>query len=176
MCLFYLYHNLKKYMISFIQISKNDSLKVFQLASEIWNNNYNDMISQEQIDYMLNTMYHPKRLQQDLDEGYKWEFIYHNNEEIGYLAYVIKNDNRVFLSKIYLKTIAQGKGLGKLALNRVKEYAKNNNCKAVYLTVNRGNKKGVRAYNKFGFKIIAEEDFDIGNGFIMDDYIFEYKI
>lgn len=155
---------------------KNDFQQIFNLASEIWNDNYKEMISQEQINYMLNMMYNPERIQQDLVEGYQWEFIYHDNNLIGYLAYVIKPDNRVFLSKIYLKSTAQGLGLGKASLNRVINYAKENNCIAVYLTVNRGNKKGVRAYKKVGFEIIAEEVFDIGNGFIMDDYVFEYKI
>lgn len=163
-------------MIKFNSIISRNLQKVFNLASEIWNDNYKEMISQEQIDYMLNLMYNPNRVQQDLKEGYVWEFIEHNNETVGYLAYVIKDDNRVFLSKIYLKSSAQGLGLGKTSLGRVTNYAKENNCRAVYLTVNRGNEKGVRAYKGFGFKIIAEEDFDIGSGFIMDDYIFEYKI
>ncbi|MFD0962809.1 GNAT family N-acetyltransferase [Pseudofulvibacter geojedonensis] len=162
-------------MHQFISI-ENNFQQVFNLATQIWNDNYQDMISQEQIDYMLNLMYNPGRIQKDIEEGFVWEFIKHNNEVIGYLAYVIKEDNRVFLSKIYLKSSAQGLGLGKLSLNRVINYAQNNNCSAVYLTVNRGNEKGIRAYNKFGFEIIAEEDFDIGNGFIMDDYIFEYKL
>jgi len=163
-------------MTYFKTVKKTDFKEVQQLASEIWNDNYQDMISQKQIDYMLNMMYNPKRLQQDLDEGYEWEFIYYNNNPIGYLAYVIKEDKRVFLSKIYLKTTTQGLGIGKQALNRVKEYAKINNCSAVYLTVNRGNEKGVRAYKKSGFVIISEEDFDIGNGYIMDDYVFEFTI
>jgi len=163
-------------MTLFKTITSNDFQQVFDLSKEIWNDNYQDMISQKQIDYMLNMMYNPERLQQDLNEGYKWEFIYHNNNPIGYLAYVIKEDNRVFLSKIYLKTTVQGLGIGKLALQRIKNYAKINNCKSVYLTVNRGNKKGIRAYKKSGFIIIAEKIFDIGNGYIMDDYVFEFTI
>ncbi len=163
-------------MANFISIAQNQFELVFNLSKEIWNDNYSDMITQDQIDYMLDMMYNPERLQKDLDDGYQWEFIYHNNSLVGYLAYVMKNDNRVFLSKIYLKTTAQGLGLGKLALNRVKEYAKTNDCKAVYLTVNRGNEKGIRAYKKVGFKIIGEENFDIGNGYVMNDYIFEYTI
>lgn len=163
-------------MTTFIPINQNDFQQLYKLASEIWNDNYKGIISQEQIDYMLNMMYNSERLQHDLDEEYQWEFISYNNNHIGYLAYVIKNDNRVFLSKVYLKTSVQGLGLGKLALNRVKEYAKNNNCEAVYLTVNKGNIKGVRAYKKSGFTIIAEEITDIGNGYVMDDYIFEHSI
>jgi len=161
-------------MTKFKSISNNDFQQVYQLASEIWNDNYKGIISQEQIDYMLNMMYNSERLQQDLDDNYQWEFIYNNDSLIGYLAYVIIDD-RVFLSKIYLKTSAQGLGLGKLALNQVKKFAKNNNCSAVYLTVNKGNEKGVRAYKKFGFTIIAEEITDIGDGYVMDDYVFEYS-
>lgn len=163
-------------MTHFTSITSNQFDLVFNLAKDIWNANYRDMITQGQIDYMLDLMYSPKQLQKDLDEGYQWELIYHDENLVGYLAYVIKDDNRVFLSKIYLKTEVQGLGLGKLALNRVKDYAKTNNCTAVYLTVNRGNEKGVRAYKRVGFKIIGEEDFDIGNGYIMNDYIFEFRI
>lgn len=162
-------------MINFRTITLHDLSFIHQLASEIWNDNYRDMISQDQIDYMLKLMYSPKRIQEDLEEDYIWEFIEYNNQIVGYLSYHIKEDNRVFLSKIYLKNSAQGLGLGKASLNRVVNYAKTNNCKSVYLTVNRGNKKGIRAYQNYGFKIIAEEDFDIGNGFVMDDYVFEYN-
>lgn len=163
-------------MTGFKSIQNDQFQEVFNLASEIWNDNYRNMISQNQIDYMLNLMYNPERIQQDLNEGYIWELIYHNDEVVGYLAYVIKNDHRVFLSKIYLKTSAQGLGIGKLALERIKNYTKNNQCKAVYLTVNKGNEKGIRAYKRAGFTIIAEEVTDIGSGYVMDDYIFEFPI
>lgn len=163
-------------MINFKSIKHDQLQEVFKLATEIWNDNYQDMISQDQINYMLNLMYNPERIQQDISEGYVWEFIYHHNKIVGYLAYVIKNDRRVFLSKIYLKTTAQGLGIGKLAIERIKNYTKDNQCKTVYLTVNKGNKKGIRAYKKSGFTITAEEVTDIGNGYVMDDYIFEYPI
>lgn len=163
-------------MTNFTSITQTDFHQVFKLASEIWNDNYIGIISQDQIDYMLDMMYSPERLQQDLDEGYQWEFITYDNKIVGYLAYVLKHDNRVFLSKIYIKMSAQGKGIGKEALNRVKEYANKNTCKTVYLTVNKENTKGIRAYKKTGFEIITDEITDIGNGYVMDDYVFEYQI
>jgi len=162
-------------MTNFTPITSDQFELVYNLSKEIWNDNYREMITQDQIDYMLNMMYNPKQLQKDLDDSYQWELVYYNDKLVGYLAYVIKEDNRLFLSKIYLKTEAQGLGLGKLLLNRVKDYAKVNDCKAVYLTVNRGNEKGVRAYKRVGFKIIGEENFDIGDGYVMNDYIFEYR-
>lgn len=162
-------------MVSFQSIN-NKFEQVFQLATKIWNDNYNGIISQKQIDYMLTMMYNSKRLQQDLNEGYKWEFIIYNNEIVGYLAYVIKNDRRVFLSKLYLKTEKQGLGIGKKALHRVINHAENNTISKVYLTVNKNNIKGIRAYKSIGFKIISEEITNIGNSYVMDDYVFEYQI
>lgn len=163
-------------MINFTSITQNNFQLVFNLASEIWNDNYKGIISQQQIDYMLNMMYNPERLQKDLDEGFQWELITKNDNIVGYLAYVLKTDNRVFLSKIYLKTNAQGLGIGKKALLHVINYSENQQSTAVYLTVNKSNEKGIRAYNKTGFKIIAEEITDIGNGYVMDDYVFEYQL
>jgi len=163
-------------MTIFKAINTANFKEVQELASVIWNDNYKGIISQEQIDYMLNMMYNTKRLQEDLNEGYQWELIINNGETIGYLAYVIKKDNRVFLSKVYLKTSAQGIGIGKKSLNRIKEYAKVSCCTSVYLTVNKANKKGVRAYHNAGFNTINEEVTDIGGGYVMDDYVFEFVI
>lgn len=163
-------------MLSYCSIQSSDFNKVYNLAKQIWQENYQEMISQSQIDYMLDMMYNPTRLKNDLLENYQWEFIYYENKLVGYLAYVKKEDQRVFLSKIYLKTSVQGKGLGQDALKRVIAFANSNNCKSVYLTVNKGNNKGIKAYDKFGFKIIAEKVLDIGNGYVMDDYIFEYTL
>ena len=43
----------------------------------------------------------------------------------------------------------------------------------MYLTVNKGNDLGVRAYRGNGFSVIDAVETDIGQGFIMDDYIME---
>jgi len=163
-------------MIRFETVEPKKIHEVQQLASEIWNDNYKGIISDKQINYMLNLMYSSKQLKHDLEEGYQWELITNNDVNIGYLAYVIKNDNRVFLSKIYLKTTAQGLGLGKKAINRVKEYAKSKNCPSIYLTVNKNNLKGIRAYNNLGFTIVNEEITNIGEGYVMDDYVFEFVL
>jgi ribosomal protein S18 acetylase RimI-like enzyme len=163
-------------MTQFIKITPKDLQSTFELASEIWHDNYIGIITQEQVDYMLHMMYRPKKIKEDINNNYQWELVYQENAPIGYLSYVIKNDNRVFLSKIYLKNKSQGLGIGKKMLHRVIEYAKLNKCKAVYLTVNKNNIKGIRAYKGTGFKIISEEVTDIGDGYVMDDYIFEKNI
>ena len=34
----------------------------------------------------------------------------------------------------------------------------------------------MQSYKKFGFEIIDEQDFDIGNGYYMNDFIMRFKI
>ena len=43
----------------------------------------------------------------------------------------------------------------------------------MYLTVNKHNELGIRAYRGKGFETIDAVETDIGHGFIMDDYIME---
>ena len=46
----------------------------------------------------------------------------------------------------------------------------------MYLTVNKGNLRAVRAYEKFGFVRTEEQVSDIGNGFVMDDFVYEFTL
>ena len=39
------------------------------------------------------------------------------------------------------------------------------------LNVNKRNEKAIRAYRRNGFTIVESEKIDIGNGFVMDDYV-----
>ena len=48
--------------------------------------------------------------------------------------------------------------------------------KQVYLTVNKHNDHAIAVYKKTGFKVIDEVVTDIGNGYVMDDYIFGYDL
>ena len=50
--------------------------------------------------------------------------------------------------------------------------SKTNNIIALTLNVNRFN-KAIDFYLKNGFKIIKEENIEIGNGFLMEDYVME---
>ena len=61
-------------------------------------------------------------------------------------------------------------------LEFIVNYAKNGKLKSIYLNVNRNNDLAINVYKSLGFVIIREEKNDIGNGFFMDDYVFEYEI
>ncbi|WP_312557954.1 GNAT family N-acetyltransferase [Empedobacter brevis] len=146
------------------------------LAKEIWDECYKDLLSQDQIDYMIDMMYNNDKVNEGISNGEIWEILKIDNVPSGYLHYKLDENNTVFLSKIYLKESNQTKGIGQLMLNRVIDFAKEKEAKAVHLTVNKHNAKAIRFYEKNGFKNIESKTFDIGNGYIMDDYIYQKSV
>ena len=59
-------------------------------------------------------------------------------------------------------------------IDEVIKIAKNNQQKGVFLNVNKYNKAQF-FYQKLGFIITKEEVIDIGNNYIMDDYVMGIK-
>lgn len=146
------------------------------LANAIWPHTYKNVISDEQIDYMLEWMYSPASLQQQIVEK-KHQFIiaYDNNTPVGYLSYSIKNEieNTTYrLHKLYVSIEQQGKGIGKSLLDYMIADVVPIGATQIQLNVNKRN-PSVAFYKKNGFTILEEEMLDIGNGFFMDDYIMQ---
>lgn len=79
--------------------------------------------------------------------------------------------DRLFISKIYLYAEERGKHYSSQILEWLRDYARKLGLTGMYLTVNKGNELGIRAYKGNGFDIIESVEADIGNGFVMDDYI-----
>lgn len=69
----------------------------------------------------------------------------------------------------------QGTGLGRQFFELVKEQALENNQNAIFLNVNQYN-KAINFYAKLGFSKVKDEVIDIGNGFVMDDYVMEVVV
>jgi len=127
------------------------------------------MISQEQIDYMLEMMYSLSALEKQLNEGHEFWMLRLNNSYLGYFSISKKDPHVYFINKLYLKTNHHGAGLGTEFLNDVlSNYADWN---TIRLTVNRTNYKSINFYFKNGFKIESVANFDIGNDYFMEDFI-----
>ena len=59
--------------------------------------------------------------------------------------------------------------------NKKKEKAIENHQKAIFLNVNKYNKARF-FYEKLGFTIVKDEVIEIGNGYVMDDFVMEVAI
>jgi len=124
---------------------------------------------------MLDLFYSEAKIKSEIEEGIIWEMLLENEKPIGYLVCKIESE-KIYISKIYLKAETRGKGLGRFLLNRAIELAKQYNKYLIYLNVNKNNSDSIAFYERNGFQKIDEGIFDIGNGYVMDDFIYELNL
>jgi len=161
-------------MVEFIEVKNITELA--NLASEIWHEYWVEILTPEQIDYMVENFQSEKAISNQIkNENYIYFFINVDNENAGYIGLSKKQDH-LFLSKLYIKKEFRHKGLGTKAFDFIKNFAKENNYTNIILTVNKYNTNTINAYKKWQFKEIDSVVTDIRNGFVMDDYIMKYCI
>ena len=168
---------MNKEEISFIEVTDNDLIeKVATLAREIWTEHYEPIIGKHQVEYMLSTFQSGNEIRRQITEGKIHYFLIQKDKDYtGYLAVEPQKDT-FFLSKIYIQSSCRGLGLGRESLEFVTLLAKLHKLPRITLTVNKNNTSSIKAYEKCGFKIISSVVKDIGNGFVMDDYIMEKNL
>lgn len=156
-----------------------DDIKIIQeIANKTWPVAYGEILSNEQLVYMLEKMYSDTTLCDNLaNKGHRFLLIRENEICQGFASYEhhYLNKKCTRLHKLYLLPETHGKGYGKLLLDKVEDLAKENHSDTISLNVNRFN-KAYTFYQKMGFEIIEEEDLAIGNGYLMEDYKMEKKI
>jgi len=155
----------------FREAQREDIPEIQRLARRIWEEAYGGLLSKEQIEYMLEMMYSESVIREELLQGTVWDLIIVEGTPRGYLSYGLWENNSVKLFKIYVGKELRGTGLAADSLSRVKEYASRKGRGSVFLTVNKNNKRAIRAYEKNGFAVTASVVTDIGGGFVMDDYV-----
>ena len=142
------------------------------LAERIWRVSYATMLTPGQIDYMLAWMYAPETIAREMAEGVIWETAWLDDELIGFHSCALEPDvQRVKLNKLYVLPEQQGLGLGQQLLDRVHALAAQRGARQVWLQVNKQNARAIRAYERAGYGVERSAVFDIGGGFVMDDYI-----
>jgi ribosomal protein S18 acetylase RimI-like enzyme len=150
---------------------------VAELADEIWREHYAGIVPAAQIDYMLENFQSAKAvLKQISEKNYKYYLMRADDGKFcGYFAFVIEED-KVFLSKIYVQKDSRKKGYAKKAFAFLKDSAISLKLSSIYLTVNRENARSIEAYKKMNFFIDGEVNQDIGCGFFMNDYKMSLKL
>lgn len=146
-----------------------------ELTFKVWPQTYSAIITKEQIDFMLEMMYSEASLTDQMNNGNQFIIINDTNEPVGFAAYQEIEPSLFKLHKIYILATQQGKGTGKFLINHIIHIIKQLGAVSLQLQVNRDNKARF-FYEKNGFTIIQEADFDIGNGFFMNDYVMEKKM
>ena len=126
---------------------------------------------------MLDRFYNLEALQKQVESGQVFYLAQSENHEfVGFVSYEINCEpKKTKIHKIYVLPKTQGTGMGKQLFEVVKTKALENQQTAIFLNVNKYN-NAQNFYQKLGFIITKEEVIDIGNGYVMDDYVMEINI
>jgi ribosomal protein S18 acetylase RimI-like enzyme len=146
------------------------------LAQQIWPDAYGEILSPEQLQYMLNLFYSPESLmKQMIEDRHQFLIVEQGEEAIGFAAWGPADPGVFKLHKLYVLSGGQGKGIGRAILLFIFDILRSQGITTLRLNVNRHN-KAKRFYEKAGFKITGKEDIDIGGGYFMNDFIMECPV
>ena len=148
------------------------------MADEIWHECFQELLSPAQIDYMVGLFQSaPAMRAQVAAGGYQYYFLLLGGERAGYMAIQPQPAaDSLFLSKVYLKKAFRGKKITSAAFRFLEAYCREHSLHRIWLTVNKHNRQAIEVYRHQGFSVFDTQVADIGEGFVMDDYLFEKKI
>lgn len=170
-------------MLSIRKAAETDIPAIQELAEKTWAVAYASILPPAQMSYMLDLFYSTAALHEQMKKGHRFILAIDTDEAFGFASYSPKESaelalpqkNIYRLHKIYIDPGQQGKGVGKLLLDHIINDIRPLGATALELNVNRSN-AAIGFYQKYGFRILYEEDIDIGNGYFMNDYVMEYKV
>lgn len=162
-----------------VKATEKDIPLIQELAQRSWENAYAEILSEEQMQYMLSEMYSESEIAshlQNVDYHYYLIEDEHNSSFEGFIGYELNYEEKTTkLHRIYLVPESKGKGFGRKALQFLNDQVSKSGNERIILNVNKHN-AARKFYEAQGYKIYDEGVFDIGSGFVMDDYLMEFLI
>ena len=158
-----------------LSVNKDMIKETSDFASEVFIDYYIPLIGEKQARYMADLFLSQDAVSKLIDEGAVFRLVKDEGQIIGFCEYK-KEEERLFLSKLYARKDHRHHGIGRFMFEDVKNYAVQNGLNRIYLTVNKGNTPSYEIYLHLGFKVVDSVVNDIGQGYVMDDYIMEYVI
>lgn len=165
--------------VHFIAVHAADHAVIRRLsafATEIVREHFDPIIGKAQNDYMLARSQSESGIRTQIEGGARYCIATDAaGQWLGFTAFYPRG-NEMYLSKFYVHKTQRGKGVAGAMLRQIVQEAKAEKLSAVVLNVNRNNDLAIGAYEHMGFVRTREEQIDIGQGFIMDDFVYEYRL
>lgn len=161
-----------------VEAQKANIPQIKALAHTIWPPTFGNILSEEQIDYMLGMMYEEESLFKQIETyGHRFFLIEYEGVAVGFMSleHHVHHQPKTKIHKIYLLPETQGKGLGKALIDHAETQALAHGDHYLFLNVNKFNPAS-KFYEKCGFEVVKEEVIPIGKGFVMDDFVFEKRL
>lgn len=149
--------------------------EIANLAEIIWHEHFTKILGEQQVNYMVKKFQSYPALKEQIAQGYEYFQLFWNQELAGYTG-IHEEDGKLFLSKLYVKKDFRGNRISTKALTYLKSLAQSRNLSCIWLTCNRHNAQTLAVYDHLGFHRVRTQVADIGNGYVMDDYVMELAL
>jgi len=144
--------------------------RLADLARTIWHEHYRGIISEAQIEYMLEHGYSAQTLAAEQQAGTRFILAEYHDTLVGFAA-TTPVGTQAWLDKLYVHATARSTGVGRALAEDAIEFARRAGCECLRLRVNRDNEAAIAAYKRLGFVVDSHDIKDIGHGYVMDDYL-----
>lgn len=156
-----------------VPIGKDEIWKIQKVAHRTWPETFKDILSDAQLYYMLDMMYSTSSLKNQMENNVLFFSYEGQYEAFGFIGFEIienKTSKELKIHKLYVNPIYHNKSIGKSLVLFAISFAKKEDISTITLNVNRFN-AAVGFYKHMGFNIVKTEDIDIGNNYLMEDYV-----
>ncbi|MBL7963242.1 MAG: GNAT family N-acetyltransferase [Flavobacteriales bacterium] len=147
---------------------------IHAIAHCAWPVAYGQILSPDQLAYMLERMYALSALREQVLKGHRYLLAEADGGPIGFAGYehAYRSTRHTRLHKLYVLPEVKGLGVGRALLGAVASAARAAGDDHLELNVNRFN-PARHWYARQGFQIVRDEVIDIGQGYVMDDHVME---
>ncbi len=126
-------------MFGFKKAAAREIPFIQDIMRKTWPEAYGNILSEEQLFYMMDLMYSEEALSNQFEEGHLFYFVYQDDEMAGFASLQMLDDDTAKLYKIYILPHYQGSGIGKALLTFMVNKAKSLHAARLLLNVNRKN-------------------------------------
>lgn len=159
-----------------IRKAKLSDIPIIQeIANKAWRPTYGHILTEQQSLYMLDLMYNNITLTDQINGDIKYFIVEDGQDLAGYFSIENMDNNLLKLHKLYFDPIKKKLGFGSKVIKFIIDLAKDQKMIGIKINVNKKN-SAVYFYEKMGFTIVEELILNIGEGYVMDDYIMELDL
>lgn len=145
------------------------------LADDIWHEHYAPLLGEAQVNYMLEKFQSVDAINSQIMSGTEYFVLMYEYLMAGYIGMKEEAD-ALLLDKLYIHEECRGHHIATNVLNYLIGVCKKRGLNKIWLTCNQTSVKTLDILKHLGFVAVKEQTTEIGNGFVMNECVMEYKI
>lgn len=149
------------------------------IARQVWHETFDPILPEGQTDYMIDKFQSDHAVKDQMaNQNYRYYLAKLDGEYVGFVGFAphYQGQEETYLSKVYLLVQGRGQGAVKAMFRLVEEETKKEGLSKIRLTVNKQNTHAYQVYQHYGYETVEAVETDIGQGYVMDDFVMVKRV